>query len=115
VRAWRRRGAALRCPGLEFLPGPAGALAEALRVARQGLILGVLNRHSLLGRQLQQEGGPTWGAAHFYTPAELDRLLRQAGAGRQVETFRRTTLWPVWPGDLPLPWGGFIGMAVTLV
>jgi ubiquinone/menaquinone biosynthesis C-methylase UbiE len=99
---------------LEFLPEPAQALAQALRVARQGLILGVLNRHSLLGRQLQQKGGPTWAAAHFYTPAELDRLVQQAAASRQVATTWRTTLWPVWSGALPLPWGGFIGMAVTL-
>ena len=40
---------------LEFLPEPIQALAEALRVARQGLVLGVLNRQSLLGRQSKRE------------------------------------------------------------
>ena len=34
---------------LEFLLKPIQALAEALRVARQGLVLAVLNRQSLLG------------------------------------------------------------------
>src|SRR5260370_16921350 len=33
---------------LEFVTDPVQALQEAMRVARQGLLLGVLNRHSLL-------------------------------------------------------------------
>jgi ubiquinone/menaquinone biosynthesis C-methylase UbiE len=48
---------------LEFLADPIEALAEALRVARQGLLLGVLNRRSLLGWRLKREGGPLWDAA----------------------------------------------------
>lgn len=48
---------------LEFMPDPVQALTEALRVARCGLILGVLNRQSVLGRQLKREGGPIWEAA----------------------------------------------------
>lgn len=99
---------------LEFLPNPVQALTEVLRVARQGLILGVLNRHSLLGWQLGREGGAIWGVARFFTPAELVHLVQRAAAGRQTQIVWRTTLWPVWPGELPLPWGGFIGMAVVL-
>ena len=99
---------------LEFLPDPVQALAEALRVARQGLVLGVLNRQSLLGRQSKREGGPIWGVAQLFTPAELSRLVHRAAAGRPTEIIWRTTLWPVWSGVLPLPWGGFIGMAVML-
>jgi SAM-dependent methyltransferase len=99
---------------LEFVGDPVQALAEALRVSREGLLLGVLNRHSLLGRQLKREAGPIWDAARFFAPAELTRLVRHAAAGRRVEIVWRTTLWPVWQGALPLPWGGFIGMAVKL-
>jgi ubiquinone/menaquinone biosynthesis C-methylase UbiE len=99
---------------LEFLADPIQALAEAARVARQGLILGVLNRESLLGRQLKKEGGPIWEAACFFTPAELIRLVHRAAVERQVQIVWRTTLWPLWPRELPLPWGGFIGMAVML-
>jgi SAM-dependent methyltransferase len=97
---------------LEFVGDPVQALSEALRVSRQGLLLGVLNRKSLLGRQLKREGGPIWGAARFFAPAELTHLVRRAAAGRQVEIVWRTTLWPGWPTSLPLPWGGFIGLAV---
>lgn len=96
---------------LEFVSDPRRALREAQRVAGQGLILGVLNRHSRLGRQRAREGGPVWGAARFYTVGELVRLLRGV-ARRPLAITWRTTLWPLWPGALPLPWGGFIGMAV---
>ncbi len=99
---------------LEFLAHPVQALVEALRVSRQGLILGILNRQSLLGYQRTKEGGPIWEAAAFFTPADLARMVRQAAAARRVEIVWRTTLWPVWRGALPLPWGGFIGMAVIL-
>lgn len=99
---------------LEFLPDPVRALAEALRVTRQGLILGVINGQSLLGWQLKREGGPIWGAARFFTPAEVGLLVERAAAGRQVQVVCWTTLWPVWPKALPLPWGGFLGMAVVL-
>jgi SAM-dependent methyltransferase len=99
----------------EFVPEPVQALAEALRVARRGLVLGVLNRESLLGRQLKQESGPIWGIARFFTPATLIDTVRSAAAGRPLKIEWRTTLWPVWLGALPLPWGGSVGMAVTLL
>jgi ubiquinone/menaquinone biosynthesis C-methylase UbiE len=99
---------------LEFVPDATRALGEALRVARQGVILGVLNRSSRLGRQLKHRGGPVWGAAHFYTPTELVRLVHRAAAGKPVALRWRTTLWPHWPTALPLPWGAFIGLAIEL-
>jgi ubiquinone/menaquinone biosynthesis C-methylase UbiE len=99
---------------LEFVSSPARALAEALRVARQGMILGVLNRHSVLGRRLRCQGGPVWGVARLYTPGELVRLVHSAAEGKRVALHWRTTLWPLWPAALPLPWGAFIGMAIEL-
>jgi ubiquinone/menaquinone biosynthesis C-methylase UbiE len=96
---------------LEFVPDPVQALTEAMRVAQYGLILGVLNHQSILGRQLGREGGPIWRAARFFKLAELVQEVRRV-AGEAVTITWRTTLWPVWPGMLPLPWGGVIGMAV---
>jgi ubiquinone/menaquinone biosynthesis C-methylase UbiE len=97
---------------LEFTADPAEALVEALRVARYGLILGVLNRQSLLGWQLRRVAGPIWEAACFLSPSELVELVGRAAGERAVKVLWRTTLWPLWPKPLPLPWGGFIGMAV---
>jgi ubiquinone/menaquinone biosynthesis C-methylase UbiE len=100
---------------LEFVTDPVQALSEATRVARHGLILGVLNRQSLLAWRRRHSGEALWQEARFFTPAELVRLVQQAAAGTRVKIVWRTTLWPVWPGELSLPWGGFIGMAVSMV
>jgi hypothetical protein len=56
----------------------------------------------------------TWEVADFFTPAELGQLVRFAAGGSPVKVAWRTTLWPLWSKPLPLPWGGFIGMAATL-
>jgi SAM-dependent methyltransferase len=98
---------------LEFIVDPVQVLVEALRVAQSGLLLGVLNRHSLLARQLLRSGEPLWQVARFLTPAEVAGLVRLTG-GDNMEFVWRTTLWPTWSWPLPGPWGGFIGMAVKL-
>ena len=103
---------------LEFLERPREALAEALRVARRGLLLGVLNRWSLLGLQRRAIGlfQPTiYDAAHFYGVGELRLLLRSVG-GEKTHIAWHTTLFPRgWPWlRSTLPWGGFIGMALLL-
>ncbi len=97
---------------LEFLADPERALREALRVARRGLLLGVLNRHSLFTRRYRRTHKASWQGVRFFTPRELSRLLQIAAEGCDLRLLWRTTLWPFpWLGDLPLPWGGFIGMA----
>lgn len=103
---------------LEFLERPDEALAEALRVARRGVVLGVLNRWSVLGLQRRLAGlfrSTVYDAAHFYGVGELTRLL-QAAVGGTAHIVWRTTLFPrVWPwAQMRLPWGGFIGMALIV-
>jgi len=100
---------------LEFFPDPVRALAEAVRVARHGLLLGALNRWSLLALQHRLSGKALWQSARFFGPGELSKLVRQASNQRVKTVVWRTTLWPI-PGvrDLSLAWGGFIGMAVHL-
>lgn len=100
---------------LEFLPEPARVLAEAARVARQGILLGALNRWSLIGLRYRLSGKTIWRSARFFGARELSRMARRAAGGRLEEIAWRTTLWPI-PGvrDLPLPWGGFTGMAVRM-
>jgi ubiquinone/menaquinone biosynthesis C-methylase UbiE len=100
---------------LEFLEQPGQALVEALRVARRGLLLGMLNRWSLLGLQRRLAGlfrRTVYDAAHFYSVGELQELLRSAGSGKECAVC--TTLFPrrwPWP-QVRLPWGAFIGMAL---
>jgi hypothetical protein len=90
-----------------------------LRVARCGVVLGVLNRWSLLGLQRRLAGlfRPTiYDAAHFYGVGELKRLATGSIAGERVRAVWRSTLFPrCWPWQQTrLPWGGFIGMALVV-
>lgn len=102
---------------LEFLARPQEALAEAFRVARRGVLLGVLNLWSPLGlaRRLGSLFRPSvYSAAHFYGVGELRHLVRSV-AGPQATVIWRTTLFPggILRRPSSLPWGGFIGMAVV--
>lgn len=100
---------------LEFVANPELALVEAVRVAKHGLLLGVLNRHSLLAARRRLQGKPRWKSVHFFTVTELLRLVRRTCGDRLESISWQTTLWPApWITSLPLPWGGFIGMAVRL-
>jgi ubiquinone/menaquinone biosynthesis C-methylase UbiE len=100
---------------LEFVNNPELALAEAVRVARYGLVLGVLNRHSLLAARRRSSGKAIWKSAHFFTVRELKALVMRSCGDRFRSLHWKTTLWPVpFVNSLSLPWGGFIGMAVRL-
>ncbi|HEY9147654.1 MAG TPA: class I SAM-dependent methyltransferase, partial [Gammaproteobacteria bacterium] len=52
-----------------FVPEPQPALAEMWRVCRRGVVLGLLNRHSLLHRQKAGSGG--YAGARWDTPAAV--------------------------------------------
>jgi ubiquinone/menaquinone biosynthesis C-methylase UbiE len=103
---------------LEFLKHPKQALKEAERVARQGLLLGVLNASSLMGIARRLEGlkqTTLFNQAHFYSVGELSRLVRKSLSHRKNKLFWRTTLFPqLLPFKrVALPFGGFIGMRVA--
>lgn len=108
---------ALLITTLEFLPQPVRALQEAARVARLGIVLGVLNRWHPLAWQRKRSRLALWQAAHFYSPFELARLVQRAMGNRVIHITWHTTLLP---GLRPrrssrLPLGAFIGMRLTLV
>jgi SAM-dependent methyltransferase len=104
---------------LEFLENPRQALEEAVRVARHGLILLVLNRWSLggLSRRIgPQARQPLLGQARDYSPASLRRLIA-AAAGERLHTLHcRTGCFPrgLWPTPSRLPVGDIIGLGAIL-
>lgn len=100
---------------LEFLSDPVQALVEAVRVARRGVLLGVLNRWSLQAARRSRSRDPIWQAARFFSVIELRRLVRRLTGNRLDEIRWRTTIWPL-PliGSLAVPFGGFIGLSARL-
>jgi ubiquinone/menaquinone biosynthesis C-methylase UbiE len=104
---------------LEFLDHVELAVSEALRVARQGVLLIVLNRWSVGGlsrRFGSQRRESLLGQAQDYSVETLRRLIRQGG-GKYIRSLTwRCTLFPVgfWSLQAPIPFGDVIGMAVGL-
>jgi SAM-dependent methyltransferase len=101
---------------LEFLPEPSRALEEAVRVARQGLLVGSLNRWSPYALQRHFDSSAVWRRARFFGLCELRRLLTNA-AGRRAGDIRWSgTSWslPFHARPLAIPYGDFIAMTARL-
>lgn len=104
---------------LEFVGEPAQALAEAVRVARQGVLVVALNRWSLGGfsrRWGRGARGARLGHTRDFTLASL-RELALAAAGPRLRAFRwASALFPDGLARTParFPLGGVVGIAVEL-
>jgi ubiquinone/menaquinone biosynthesis C-methylase UbiE len=102
---------------LEFISDPLQALREALRVARQGLLIGVLNRQSAMDRWQRMRGRQPVGVlakAHRFSEREIGQLIQRAAGDRPMTLTWRTVIFP---GRIPLgisrlPWGEYLGMMV---
>ena len=104
---------------LEFLDDPPKALAEAVRVARQGIILVVLNRWSVGGfsrRWGPQACQPLLGRTQDYSVWTLRAAVEKAAGERMERTRWASTLFParLWRFRGPAPFGDVIGMAAAL-
>lgn len=114
---------ALSVTALCFVADQRRALAEMLRVARRRVVLGLLNRHSLLYRQKGRSGGQdAYRGAHWHTAAEVRELF----AGQPVRNLRMAFaifapggewiarhLESVLPAGLPL--GSFLAVAADVI
>ena len=103
---------------MEFLDNPDLALAEAVRVARHGMVLVVLNRWSCGGYSRR------WGAqsqqallshAHDYSLPALRTLVTRAAGPRLKRISWSSTLFPsvLWKCRGPIPFGDVIGLAAV--
>lgn len=104
---------------LEFLDTPETALAEAVTVARRGVIVVALNRWSLGGlsrRWGTQARRPLLGGARDHSLVSLSRMLRHAAGRRLCGLRRASTLFPdgLWNVRSRLPLGEVIGVAALL-
>lgn len=103
---------------LEFIPDAAAALSEATRVARQGILLGFLNKNSFSAfkRRLQPKRAPLFSSAVFYSLPDINRVLAKTVVEYEI-VFWSTTVFPRIFGNLEskaLPFGDFLGIAVKL-
>ncbi|MCS7198611.1 MAG: class I SAM-dependent methyltransferase [Candidatus Bipolaricaulota bacterium] len=104
----------------EYMPDPVRVLREAGRVARTGILLGLMNRWSAatVRRRVQELFGktPFFGNAHFYSLPEIKKLLQRALGDRITEIRWQSTLFPKgFPWQTArLPFGNFLALAVHL-
>ena len=104
---------------LEFPEESTLALTEAVRVARQGVLLVVLNRWSAGGisrRWGAQRRQPLLGRAHDYSLGDLRKMLTEVAGARLREVRWRSSLFPglPWCWQLPVPLGDILGCAALL-
>lgn len=106
-----------------FVADEERALREMLRVTRRRLVLGLLNRYSLLYLQKGRHGGSGgYKGARWHTPDEIRSLLERLGV--KLQSVQSAVLFPgasvlaraaerLWPGRIAL--GGFLAVSVELV
>ena len=103
---------------LEFLGAPDQALAEAVRVARRGVIVLALNRWSLGGlsrRYGRQRRRPLLGLARDYSIVSLRTAVARAAADRLRQVRWSSTLFPCRSvARAPIPFGQVIAVSAHL-
>jgi ubiquinone/menaquinone biosynthesis C-methylase UbiE len=105
----------------EFMPDAAFALGEAARVAKKGVIMGLMNKNSVatLSKRFQSMTGANsfYEGAHFYSISDIKKILDKSFPGKYTITFWRTTVFPRVFGDLEsarFSLGAFLGVAFEL-
>jgi len=113
---------------LEFVDDPKKAIAEASRVAKDKLFLGVLNRYAIKGIQRRVKGVFTktiYNHAHFFSVWELKQIIRSL-LGDVPVSWRTVCQFSSAPGKITnrieqfsllqkCPFGAYAGMVITLV
>lgn len=115
---------------LEFVDDPYQALAEACRVAKDRIFLGVMNKFALKGFKLRVKGffqESIYNHARFFSVWELKKIIFDL-LGEVPVAWRTVCLFPGRPGGIGMhlerleqlklvqksPFGAYTGMAVTL-
>jgi len=106
---------------MEYMPDPVKVLTEACRVARKGIIIGLMNKWSLptIRRiiQVKMNRNPFYKDARFYSVLDMKRILKTALGDRYAISKWSTTVFPRILGDEEsshFPFGAFLGIAVRL-
>lgn len=106
---------------LVYMPNPLKVICEASRVARKGIIFGLINKWSLptLRRMIQVKMGknPYYKNAKFYSILDIKQILKDALGDAHTISYWNTTVFPnnfeKMQSSL-FPFGAFLGVAVKL-
>ncbi|HEY9049443.1 MAG TPA: class I SAM-dependent methyltransferase [Ohtaekwangia sp.] len=102
----------------EYYRDPVQVIQEAARVARHGIVFGMMNRNSpkVVRRRVQQLFGknPFYVTAHFYTPTTLAAVIHKALQGKEYTLEWNCTGLPKWfpVQQWKVPYGDFFGLHV---
>jgi len=106
---------------MEYMPNPVEVLREAARVARKGIIIGLMNKWSLptVRRiiQVKMNKNPYYKNARFYSILDMKTKLKDAFNNESTIPFWSTTVFSKIFGDLEsshFPFGAFLGISVKL-
>ena len=112
---------------LEFVEDPEAALAEAIRVARRQVYIGVLNSWSLTaaGRRISGIFSENfYNRARFFSLWSLSGLVRRAAGPARIRWATAGSLPPSlaikassfesWPWIQQLPFGSFLGLSADI-
>jgi len=103
---------------IEWMPNPELVLAEARRVARRGIVLGLMNAWSLptIRRRIQVALGrnPFYKKAHFYSVREMKSMVEEVFGPSGYEISQRNTVFPrfVPLRESRIPLGAFLCMSI---
>ena len=106
---------------LEYMPKVTAVFAEATRVARKGIVIGLMNKWSppTIRKiiQVRMRRNPHYRNAKFYSIFDMKRILHETLSGKYSIVYWRTTAFPRVFGKLEsarFPFGSFLGIAVKL-
>lgn len=104
-----------------YMLNPVKVIREASRVARKGIIFGLINKWSLptLRRIIQVKMGknPYYKNAKFYSVIGMKRTLKDVLGDKYIIPYWSTTVFPKIFGKVQssfFPFGAFVGIAVKL-
>ncbi len=106
---------------LEYLPDAASTFLEAFRVAKKGVIVGLMNKNSASTARKKIEAKTKkesfYKGAHFYSIDDIKNHLHNNFEGKYHILFWSTTFFPKVFGDLEsavFPFGAFLGVAIEV-
>jgi ubiquinone/menaquinone biosynthesis C-methylase UbiE len=106
---------------LEYMSNVGTVFQEAARVARKGMIIGLMNKWSPSTirkiAQVKMGKNPFYRGAKFYSILDIKRILRETFHDTQNVDYWNTTVFPKAFGSKEsafFPFGSYLGLAVKL-